>query len=235
MAADRGLPSVPQGLPRGLTAYLQNLHAYLLRLAGNARGASDSRAVRRSELSGYAKASAPGEHSITSLMLRDGSVTEKKLADNAVTGGKIADAAIEGKKLAQGAIGSRELAAGAVDADALMNGAVSGEKLADGAVSSAKLEKGLLTVTLSGEAEDGAEVELPGGWEGMPLVCATGFSLPSFPAGAGVDIRAARVRREGEKIFFDAVARAVVPADEEAGAAERTVSGKMFWLAVGRR
>ena len=235
MALDRGLPSVPQGLPRGLTVYLQNLHAYLLRLAGNVRGASDSRAVRRSEMAGYTKTTAPGEHAITSDMLRDGSVTEKKLADNAVTGKKIADAAIEGKKLVQGAIGSRELAAGAVDSDALMNGAVSGEKLADAAVSSAKLEKGLLTVTLSGEAEDGAEVELPGEWEGMPAVCVTGFSLPSFPAGAGLDIRAARLRREGDAICFDAMARAVIPADEEAGAAERTVSGKMFWLAVGRR
>ena len=116
-----------------------------------------------------------------------------------------------------------------------MNGAVSGEKLADAAVSSAKLEKGLLTVTLSGEAEDGAEVELPGEWEGMPAVCVTGFSLPSFPVGAGLDIRAARLRREGEKIFFDAVARAVIPADEVLGTEEAAVSGKMFWLAVGRQ
>lgn len=235
MVVERGLPSVPQGLPRGLTVYLQNLHAYLLRLAGNVRGASDSQAVRRSELSGFSKSTAPVENSITAVMVRDGAITEKKLADNAVTGGKIADAVIEGKKLVQGAIGSRELAVGAVENDALKNGAVSGEKLADAAVSFAKLEKGLLTVTVSGEAEDGRVVEIPGKWEGMPIVCATGFSLPSFPAGAGVDIRAANLRQEGDGFSFDAVARAVIPADEAMGTEETAVSGKMFWLAIGRQ
>ena len=119
MAVDRGLPSVPQGLPRGLTVYLQNLHAYLLRLAGNIRGASETQAVRRSDLAGYSKSSAPAASSITSIMLRDASITEKKLADGAVTGGKIADATIEGKKFVQGAVGSRELGAGAVESDAI--------------------------------------------------------------------------------------------------------------------
>ena len=72
MAVERGLPSVPQGLPRGLTVYLQNLHAYLLRLAGNVRGAADSQAVRRAEIAGYSKSSAPGENSVTAAMVRDG-------------------------------------------------------------------------------------------------------------------------------------------------------------------
>lgn len=235
MALDRGLPSVPQGLPRGLTVYLQNLHAYLLRLSGNVRGASDSQAVRRADLSGFSKSTSPGENSITATMVRDGAITEQKLADNAVTGKKIADRTIEGSKLVQGAIGSRELAASAVETDALRDGVVSGEKLANRAVSSAKLEKGLLTVTVSGEAEDGDVVEIPGNWEGMPIVCATGFSLPSFPAEAGVDVRAANFRKEGDGLFFDAVVRAVAPADEALGTEEVIVSGKMFWLAVGRQ
>ena len=235
MAVERGLPSVPQGLPRGLTVYLQNLHAYLLRLAGNVRGASDSQAVRRSELSGFSKSTAPVENSITAVMVRDGAITEKKLADNAVTGGKIADAVIEGKKLVQGAIGSRELAVGAVENDALKNGAVSGEKLADAAVSFAKLEKGLLTVTVSGEAEDGRVVEIPGVWTGEISVCVSGFYLPAIPAGANVDIRAANLRQAGKRWVFDAVARAVVPAEEVAGTEKVIMGGKMFWAAVGRQ
>lgn len=255
MAADRGLPSVPQGLPRGLTVYLQNLHAYLLRLAGNIRGASETQAVRRSDLAGYSKSSAPAASSITSIMLRDASITEKKLADGAVTGGKIADATIEGKKFVQGAVGSRELGAGAVESAAiqpdavtseklargavstekLMDGAVSGDKIEDGAVSEEKLASGLLTTTLSGKAEDGETVSISGEWKGIPIVCVTGFFMPSFPAEAMVAVEAANLRLEEKTWRFDAVARATVPADESLGTDEIIVSGTLLWMAIGRQ
>lgn len=235
MAVERGLPSVPQGLPRGLTVYLQNLHAYLLRLAGNVRGAADSQAVRRAEIAGYSKSSAPGENSVTAAMVRDGAVTTEKIANKAVTGKKIADATIEGGKLVQGTIGTRELGAGAVTSDGLKDGAVVGAKIADGVVSAAKLEKGLLTVTAVGEAEDGATVEIPGVWTGEISVCVSGFYLPAIPAGANVEIRAANLRQAGKRWFFDAVARAVVPAEEVAGTEKVIMGGKMFWAAVGRQ
>ena len=178
-------------------------------------------------------------------MLRDASITEKKLADGAVTGGKIADATIEGKKLVQGAVGSRELGAGAVESDAIRLEAVTGEKLApgsvsneklmNGAVSKEKLAAGLLTTTISGRAEDGEAVGIPGEWVGTPAICVTGFSMPSYPSGALLAVQAANLRREGETWCFDAVARATVPADEVSGTDEVTVGGTIFWMVIGRQ
>ena len=244
MAVDRGLPSVPQGLPRSLTVYLQSLHAYLLRLAGNIRGASDSQAVRRSDLAGYSRNTVPSADSVTAAMLRDGSVTEKKLADGAVTAAKIADGVIEGKKLVQGAVGSRELAGGAVDADAvqtsavttdkLADEAVTGGKIADKAVSSEKLADGIMTFVVSGQAEDGQAVELPGKWTGSPLVAVAGFSFASLPAGAEVTVRVDGLRNSGERWMFDAVARAVVPSGTEEESV-LMVHGRLDWMAVGRQ
>ena len=244
MAVDRGLPAVPQGLPRGLTVYLQSLHAYLLRLAGNIRGASDTQAVRRSDLAGYSRNPAPAVDSVTAAMLKDGSVTEKKLADGAVSAGKIADGVIEGKKLVQGAVGSRELAGGAVDADAVQKAAVTTEKLADGAVSedkiadkavsAGKLADGIMTFVVSGQAEDGDVVELPGEWSGSPLVSVSGFSFSSLPAGAEMTVKADGLRKSGDCWLFDVVARAVVPAQPE-GQVSLTVHGKLVWMAVGRQ
>lgn len=244
MAVDRGLPSVPQGLPRSLTVYLQSLHAYLLRLAGNIRGASDSQAVRRSDLAGYSRTQTPAADSITAAMLRDGSVTEKKLADGAVSASKIADGVIEGKKLVQGAVGSRELAGGAVDAYAIQPAAVTTEKLADSAVSedkiaekavsAGKLADGIMTFVVSGQAEDGNVVEVPGQWIGTPLVAVTGFSFGSLPAGAEIVVKADGLRKSGELWMFDAVARAVVPPQMEEES-PLTVHGRMGWMAVGRQ
>ena len=50
-APDRGLQSVPRGLDRNLTTYLQAIRTELLRLSGLVRGSDQSRAVRASEAS----------------------------------------------------------------------------------------------------------------------------------------------------------------------------------------
>ena len=50
-ASDRGLQSVPRGLDRNLTTYLQAIRTELLRLSGLVRGSDQSRAVRASEAS----------------------------------------------------------------------------------------------------------------------------------------------------------------------------------------
>ncbi len=244
MAVDRGIPSVPQGLPRSLTVYLQSLHAYLLRLAGNIRGASDTQAVRRSDLAGYSRNPVPSADSVTAAMLRDGSVTEKKLADGAVSAVKIADGVIEGKKLVQGAVGSRELASGAVDADAIQSAAVTTEKLADSAVSedkiaekavsAGKIADGIMTFVVSGQAEDGDVVELPGHWSGSPMVSVSGFSFPSLPSGAEMIVKADGLRKNGDLWLFDAVARAVVPEQVEEEV-PLTVHGRLIWMTVGRQ
>ena len=97
-ASDRGLQSVPRGLDRNLTTYLQAIRTELLRLSGLVRGSAQSRAVRASEASaafGGGSVSTPSGSvdvaAIASQIFRDGSVTERKLADRAVTGGKLAD------------------------------------------------------------------------------------------------------------------------------------------------
>ena len=244
MAVDRGLPSVPQGLPRSLTVYLQSLHAYLLSLAGNSRRASATQALRRSDLAGYSRNTVPSADSVTAAMLRDGSVTEKKLADGAVSAGKIVDGVIEGKKLVQGAVGSRELAGGSVDADAiqsaavttekLADGAVSGDKIAEKAVSAGKLADGIMTFVVTGQAEDGNVVEVPGQWIDTPLVAVAGFSFGSLPAGVEIIVQADGLRKSGGLWMFDAVARAVVPPQMEEES-PLIVHGRLVWMAVGRQ
>ena len=99
MAADRGLPSVPRGLPRELTAYLSSLDAVLRRLSGDMRGAETARAVRAVEAVSFQAPQPIGSSAITVDMLCDGAVTERKIRDGAVTG----------KKLAQSTMTPREL------------------------------------------------------------------------------------------------------------------------------
>ena len=92
---DRGLQSVPRGLPSGLTIYLQSLDAVVRRLAGLSRGSEKAQAVRR------------GDSGITLGGNTQTTITTTKLADGAVTSAKIADNAITGAKIEMGSIGSR--------------------------------------------------------------------------------------------------------------------------------
>ena len=132
MAADRGLPSVPRGLPRELTAYLSSIDAVLRRLSGDMRGAETARAVRAAEVVSFQAPQPIGSSAITVDMLCDGAVTERKIRDGAVTG----------KKLAQSTITPRELGAGAVTEDALEKGSVATSKLCDRAVTDDKIGDG---------------------------------------------------------------------------------------------
>lgn len=177
-ASDRGLQSVPRGLDRNLTTYLQAIRTELLRLSGLVRGSDQSRAVRASEASaafGGGSVSTPSGSvdvaAIASQIFRDGSVTERKLADRAVTGGKVADNAVTARTIAPGevdnnalaeqAVTAGKLADGAVTAGALANGCVTRGKLAedavdtrnlmDGAVASDKIEEGAVTTERLGD------------------------------------------------------------------------------------
>ena len=177
-ASDRGLQSVPRGLDRNLTTYLQAIRTELLRLSGLVRGSDQSRAVRASEASaafGGGSVSTPSGSvdvaAIASQIFRDGSVTERKLADRAVTGGKLADNAVTARTIAPGevdnnalaeqAVTAGKLAGGTVTAGALANGCVTRGKLAedavdtrnlmDGAVTSDKIEEGAVTTERLGD------------------------------------------------------------------------------------
>lgn len=169
---ERGLQSVPRGLPSGLTVYLQSLDAVVRRLAGLSRGSEKSRAVRRAESSGGGSlgtasvvSSMLHDESVTSRKiatgavatdkLRSGAVTEEKLADKAVSGPKIADGTVTGTKLADSSItgdkmkpdsiGSRELGAECVGEDELQPGAVATSRVADAAITTEKLADGAVT------------------------------------------------------------------------------------------
>lgn len=232
MAHDRGLRPVPQGLDRPLTVYLQNLHAYLTRLGGSARGSAESEAVRKSERASFTRTTQPGYSSIITSMLRDGAVTTNKLASNAVTGEKIQDASITGNKLLQGAVGNRELAAGAVQNNAIGTSAVSTSKIQDNAITESKLAPGLLTQHMvSGSAQDGEVVEIPGVWREAPMVSLSGFSLPFTPK-ASIIVRIVNLRNEGGKWIFDAIARALTHTND---GKEEAAIGYLLWTAVGKQ
>lgn len=154
MATDRGLPSVPRGLERGLTQYLQSLDAVVRRLAGTVRGSGESRAVRASEAhsafggsGGGGSVSSVDIGAIASQVLRDGSVTERKLADNAVTGRKLGENSVTSKAIAPGEVISNALAEGAVTASKLATGAVTARVIAQGAVTASAIDKGAVTAS----------------------------------------------------------------------------------------
>lgn len=198
MATDRGMASVPRGLERGLTQYLQSLDATVRRLSGAVRGSGESRAVRASEASAFGGGAGGGVSSgvdigaIASQILRDSSVTERKLADNAVTERKLGDNAVTRKAIAPGEVISNALAEGAVTTRAISEGAVTAGKIApsavtsiaisDGAVTSDKIAPGvipvipeipILPVFAQGTAENAEIVTIPGTWAVAPLVMLT--------------------------------------------------------------
>ena len=133
---ERGLQSVPRGLPSGLTVYLQSLDAVVRRLAGLSRGSEKSRAVRRAESSGSGSL---GAASVVSSMLHDESVTSRKIATGAVTTDKLRSGAVTEAKLADSAVSSLKIADGAVTDAKLADSAVTGAKLADSSITGSKM------------------------------------------------------------------------------------------------
>lgn len=186
MANERGLPSVPRGLPRDLTVYLQSLAETLLRLSGSVRGSGDARAVRAAERSSLGSGtSTPGQAAILSWMLKDKAVTSDKLADGAVT--------------------ETKLGMSAVTEQAIRPGAVTEAALAAEAVTGTKLAGGVLPVVIGGAAVDGETVVLPGTWRERPwvaLALVTGMSSAGV-AGA-LDLREAPGDAETDVWRFDA-------------------------------
>ena len=92
MAPERGLPSVPRGLSRDLTLFLQAILRVLSSLSGLGPGSEKTRAVRVSEERPYGAGTAaltPG--AVNTQHIKDGAVTSAKLADGCVTVAKLAD------------------------------------------------------------------------------------------------------------------------------------------------
>lgn len=204
MGNERGLPSIPRGLGRELTTYLQSLHGILLGLSGLSRGSD--RALRVSDGSvrtGTVTASI-GQAAVLNRHLADKAVTSSKLADGCVTAGKLAPSAVTDKSI--------------------QAGAVTEAALATGAVTVTKLAAGVLPVLVSGTARDGETVSLPGVWAAAPFVAMTAFLPPiqeeeqaESPARVGVaDLR--EVAEEG---------------GEGTGQWEFDAAGDFEWAAIG--
>lgn len=156
MGNERGLPSLPRGLSRDLTLYLQSLSEFVLRLSGTVRGSGEARAVRAAEKGTLGGGTAViGQGAVQSDMLRRGSVTEEKLADGAVTASKLGQSAVTGRAIQPGAVDETALAPGAVGASRIQDDAVNGGKLADRAVTPRHLADG--AVTANAMAADAVE------------------------------------------------------------------------------
>lgn len=146
MAGERGLPSLPRGLPRDLTMYLQNMAEMVLRLSGGVRGSSASRALRVAETGGLSTgATVIEQNSISRGMLRDKSVTSDKLADDAVTEAKIAPSAVTQRSIKAGEVTETALASASVTERCLADKAVTEAKLGHGAVRESALAEGVVT------------------------------------------------------------------------------------------
>ena len=254
-ASDRGLQSVPRGLDRNLTTYLQAIRTELLRLSGLVRGSDQSRAVRASEASaafGGGSVSTPSGSvdvaAIASQIFRDGSVTERKLADRAVTGGKLADNAVTARTIAPGEVDNNALMDGAVTSDKIEEGAVTTERLGDwavtfykispgavgtesirdGSVTAKKLAKGALPPAwASGDAKDGETVAIPGNWDGRPAVFLTGWSCIVPEADPETGERRITVGPERFTEALDADGAGT-------GAWSFAARGDFSWMAMGR-
>lgn len=137
MANDHGLPSVPRGLDRELSRFLQSMLTVVSRLSGLVRGSEQARAVRVAD----------GATGSGSSAIADGGVTAAKLASAAVTEEKIATGAVTEKKIGKGAVTKDAIADGAVVA-AMADGTLPGAKLADGTVTAEKLATGAVTSSI---------------------------------------------------------------------------------------
>lgn len=252
---DRGLPSVPRGLNREMTAYLQSMHNVVLGMTGLGRGTTDTRAVRVNEnRAGVSGSGSQGKDfldagSVMTAHLARGAVTEEKIADQAVSHAKLGISAVESNNIKPGAVDNATIKKGAVSTDKLADGAVTTDKLADKAVTTGKLADGavtsrkiadnsitieklapeLLPVFVSGISAHGTTVNL-GKWLERPLVVLTGQRIPVGECGelcAGIE----NLRLENGVWLFEAVA--VFEMGIEDGI--NCYPGEISWLAVGRR
>lgn len=215
MPIDRGLPAVPRGLNREMTAYLQSMHNVVLSMTGLGRGTTDTRAVRVNE----ALYGTGGSGSSDKDFLDAGSIQTAHLVNGAVTEPKIADQAVTHSKLGISAVESNNIKPQAVDNPAIKDGAITAEKL----------DPKLWPVFVAGNSEHGATVNL-GKWLSRPLVILTGQRIPIGECGelcAGIE----NLREENGVWMFDAVAVFEMGIEEEATA----YPGEISWLAVGRR
>lgn len=212
MARERGLPSIPRGLSRDLTIYLQALQNVVLSISGLGPGTEKTRALRVSEGAKTGAASA---------VLGVGAVSTRHIGDGAVTTSKLSDGCVTSKKLSPSAVGTRELAGGAVTADALSAASVSPDKLSDLA----------LSVGVSGIAADGETVNI-GGWYGEPHVAVIGFAFPAMANGE-MQVGIKNLREIAGEWLFDVVAS--IGSGEEETEAQTACQGEISWRASGIR
>lgn len=245
MALDRGLPAVPRGLTRELTAFLQAQQNILLSMSGLGRGTTETRAMRVYERtaspSGKGGVSGLTNGSVLSAHIATGAVTESKIADGAVSGSKIATSAIEGRHvkpggidtvcLADGSVTNPKLADASVDAQKLAANAVTTTKIADGAITRAKLSEELIPQIMEGSAEHGATINI-GKWLARPIVAMRGYSLLCGSGNGGSQlVRIDNLREENDEWLFDAIAicdMSLVPGMLD-------TYGEILWIAFGWR
>lgn len=236
---DRGLQSVPRGLPSGLTIYLQSLDAVVRRLAGLSRGSEKAQAVRRGDsgitLGGNAQTT------ITTTKLADGAVTSAKIADNAITGAKIEMGSIGSRELGAKSVGEEELQPGAVTTSRVADAAISTEKLADGAVTPEKMAPGTLfdMAQEAGTAADGEQVTLLGNFAMMPLLAIAGFKIPfpddaSRPAEGNLKVSLENLHKDTATGRWTFTARCCLEKPLEDGTVETISSGTLAWSAAGK-
>ena len=235
---DRGLQSVPRGLPSGLTIYLQSLDAVVRRLAGLSRGSEKAQAVRRGDsgitLGGNAQTT------ITAAKLADGAVTSAKIADNSITGAKIEMGSIGSRELGVKSVGEEELQPGAVTTSRVAVGAITTEKLADGAVTPEKMAPGTFfdMAQESGTAADGEQVTLLGNFAMMPLLAIAGFKIPfpddaSRPAEGNLKVSLENLHKDTATGRWTFTARCCLEKPLEDGTVETISSGTLAWSAAG--
>lgn len=236
---DRGLQSVPRGLPSGLTIYLQSLDAVVRRLAGLSRGSEKAQAVRRGD-SGITLGGNT-QTTITTTKLADGAVTSAKIADNAITGAKIEMGSIGSRELGAKSVGEEELQPGAVTTSRVADAAISTEKLADGAVTPEKMAPGTLfdMAQEAGTAADGEQVTLLGNFAMMPLLAIAGFKIPfpddaSRPAEGNLKVSLENLHKDTATGRWTFTARCCLEKPLEDGTVETISSGTLAWSAAGK-
>lgn len=235
---DRGLQSVPRGLPSGLTIYLQSLDAVVRRLAGLSRGSEKAQAVRRGD-SGITLGGNT-QTTITTTKLADGAVTSAKIADNAITGAKIEMGSIGSRELGVKSVGEEELQPGAVTTSRVADAAITTEKLADGAVTPEKMAPGTLfdMAQEAGTAADGEQVTLLGNFAMMPLLAIAGFKIPfpddaSRPAEGNLKVSLENLHKDTATGRWTFTARCCLEKPLEDGTVETISSGTLAWSAAG--
>lgn len=235
---DRGLQSVPRGLPSGLTIYLQSLDAVVRRLAGLSRGSEKAQAVRRGD-SGITLGGNT-QTTITTTKLADGAVTSSKIADNAITGAKIEMGSIGSRELGVKSVGEEELQPGAVTTSRVADAAITTEKLADGAVTPEKMAPGTLfdMAQEAGTAADGEQVTLLGNFAMMPLLAIAGFKMPfpddaSRPAEGNLKVALENLHKDTATGRWTFTARCCLETPLEDGTIETISSGTLAWSAAG--